>query len=122
MQKFTFSDQDRDLLFPVSQQFQMAVADLASRQFNVVSEGLTGIFKYEGGVRVHNCAIAIKDGYVMDDWQRGGRDASPEEMAVAKAIEDVAALVRSEGIDKVLGPYKNREFHGDPLRSLFRME
>ena len=121
MQKFTFSDQDRDLLFPVSQQFQMAVADLASRQFNVVSERLTGIFKYEGGVRVHNCEIAIKDGYVMDDWERG-LNPTPEEVAVAEVIESVAAQVRSEGIDKVLGPYKNREFHGDPLRSLFRME
>lgn len=96
----------------------------------------SGIFKYEGGVSINSHEIAIKDYYVVDDWDRS-QDETREEVGVAMAIEKLAKHIEDEKIfkynedktDVVLDKdsawlefvqtyTKMSGLYGDPLRNL----
>jgi hypothetical protein len=74
---------------------------------------MDGIFKYEGGVNCNQREIAIKNGWVADDWRGASLVESPEEAAVVQAIHKVAELDSFSlyGIVKCTC--------GDPLRDLY---
>ena len=93
---------------------QGAIATIANSAFSINSEP-RGIFKYEGGVVVNGSEIAIHSGFVKDDWVRHA-EPSPEEIAVANAIEAVASEAEADGIIALEG--YSRCDNGDPLRML----
>jgi len=92
-----------------------AIARIANEKFGITTPP-RGIGKYEGGVRVNNLEIAIKDSYVMEDWRRSGKPL-PEEQAVVDAINLVGAIVQASGTSKLVEKYGRCDV-GDPLRCL----
>jgi hypothetical protein len=84
-----------------------------------------GIGKYEGGVIVNGREIAIKHGYVTDDWNRQ-REATPEETAVVHAIAQVRQMWEigehtEQGGATMLSRFKPARV-GDPLRQLLDLK
>lgn len=75
-----------------------------------------GIYKYEGGIVVNGREIAIKDKIITDDWHRAAAPTD-EEAATARAIEQVAELIRKNGVASLRARY-GACTHGDPLRAL----
>lgn len=73
-----------------------------------------GIFKYEGGIVVNRREIAIKSGYVKDDWNRSDEE-KPEEIAVVEAINRLVSECQ-ENPDCLMA--FEPLVYGDPLRCL----
>lgn len=74
-----------------------------------------GIFKCEGGIVVNGCEIAMLPGWVQDDWDRGGGDEKPEEIAVVEAIKRLVAECQAD--PECLMKFEPLSY-GDPLRCL----
>jgi hypothetical protein len=117
MKKYTLPPEDRLALAPFHREFQAAVAVLANRTVGVDVSRPEGIGKWEGGVKVNGLEIAIKDDYVAEDWKRTG-ETRPEEIAVAEAIETLAANFKTHG-GTTFEQYRDvaKTMYGDPLRS-----
>ncbi|MDB5492474.1 MAG: hypothetical protein JWO78_2323 [Micavibrio sp.] len=131
MQSYKLSPAIRKKMAEDEPAVKSAIAKIANAEFGIFGD-TDGIGKYEGGVLVNTREIAIKTNCVMDDWRRC-IDPTPEEVAVVKAIDKVAAIIRGEknilrrimnavreepqGIRKVRALYGECTSH-DPLRSL----
>lgn len=113
------SEATRRALSPVSRRFQAAVAVLANRKLGVEAKP-TGIYKYEGDVMVHGCEIAIKPGYVIDDFKKvRGHEPTAEEAATAAALREAISVWEGEGVaglERLAGDWTAMD--GDPLRAL----
>lgn len=107
----------RTAMAPHARLIQGAIAMLAHEAMGKQIADPKGIGKHEGGVVVNGREIAIKHGYVTDDWNRQ-KDATPEETAVVTAITQVRELWNTGGGDAgILGRFKPSS-EGDPLRDL----
>jgi hypothetical protein len=95
-----------------------AIATIANQKCGVETFEVTGIFKWEGGVVVNRREIAIKSGYVVDDFVRRGVPdlVTKEEQATVDAVLEVALMLEEHGI-KWLEKFAPCDT-GDPLRCL----
>jgi len=115
MRDFLIHKETKELFKQDLRRVQSAIASLANQKFG--KEGIEGINKSEGGVRVNGCEIAIHKDYVVDDFGvRGRNPPTPEEDAVGEAIEKIARDVEANGIE-CLSCYEPCN-EGNPLRSL----
>lgn len=94
---------------------QGAIAILANRRFEIDVKLPEGISKFEGGVIVNHCEIAIYKTCASDDWKRVA-EPTREEIAVVEAIAEVEALWNIGGAS-ALTRFQAIRF-GDPLRSM----
>jgi hypothetical protein len=115
MKTFTVPIDARRELLNVSQQYHYAVAKLANEKVGYTPSTISGIFKYEGGILVRSKEIHIGEGYAKDDFM-WHKEASPEEIATAEAIEEVSRIPVS-----VLATFPKMTI-GDPLRSFFNVK
>lgn len=110
----------RAAMAPHHRTVQTAIAVLASQQMGVPVDPLIGIGKYQGGVRVNEREICIRQGSVTDDWKRKHDGGTPEEHAVAAAIGRVESLYQLGGLTALRGVVLGVEdARTDPLRSMF---
>lgn len=119
MQNFTLSKEARRALAPYHREFQAAVAIIANHTVGNAWAPPRGIGKYEGGVVVNRLEIAIFRETVQEDWRRENKTL-PEEVAVAQAIETMAAAFKADGA-KVFAPFRDvaKTMSGNRLMSLF---
>lgn len=119
MLMYSVSQDARELMNRDPARVKSAIATIANQKCGVESFEVEGIFKWEGGVVVNLRQIAIKSGYVVDDFgsRRGDIDGpTKEEQATVDAINEVALLLEKEGIQSLAKMEPCRT--GDPLRCL----
>ena len=117
MLRYDLTDEDRAALGPHHRRVQAAIAVIANLNRGIDAEP-EGIGKYEGGVKVDKCEIAIFANHVQDDWQKQA-EPSLEEDAVVCAIRTVVGIFRRDGADGLRKFALPRD--GDPLRSMLRL-
>ena len=109
----------RELMVSNPIRVQSAISFLAAQETGN-EPARSGIYKYEGGVKVGKREICIRVDGVQDDWSRYNIEPTKEEESVVAAIGAVATILKNEGPDGLdVFPLLHG---GDPLRSMLDLD